>query len=58
MARKKKLSVTKVVGILVLGMAVYLKYDWGLAAGVCLIITKSIKPILLAYKGIDDDAHK
>ena len=58
MAKKKSASVTKFVGIVVLGASVILQYDWGLAAGVCLIITKSIKPILLAYRGVDDDIAK
>ena len=55
---KKWFSVTKVVGICALGYALKVQYDIGVGAGIVLIITKSIKPILLAWKGIDDDVHK
>lgn len=58
MTKKKWASVTKTVGIIALAYSLKVQYDIGVYASVGLIVTKSIKPIVLAWKGIDDDEHK
>lgn len=57
-SKNKAFSVTKFVGIIGFFLSIHLKYDVGVWASMGLMLGKLLKPILLAWKGIDDDQHK